>query len=212
MKHLCLALTTLSCAWALTSTTAQPADEEGEPLNAPPIEHKSEPRDVRSFLESLPPEMRERFRAAREKALQDPKLQELRRNAERANKEFFKGMRERMLKIDPELAEIVRKRVFERKAWKTWRDEDGGSAFGSLTVGEREQLISTMEKASKDPAVQSAKERKRDALTSQERSTASQEYRRILQNAMIKIDPSVGRLFDKMSARRPQPPPPGATE
>ena len=92
--------------------------------------------------------------AAREKALQDPKLQELRRNAERANKEFFKGMRERMLKIDPELAEIVRKRVFERKAWKTWRDEDGGAAFGSLTVAEREQLISTMEKASKDPAVQ----------------------------------------------------------
>jgi hypothetical protein len=212
MKHLCLALTALSCAWVLSSARAQPADEEGEPLNPPPIEHKDERHDVRSFLESLPPEMRERFRAAREKALEDPKLQELRKNAERANKEFFKAMRERMLKIDPELAEIVKKRAFERKAWKTWRDDDGGAGFGSLTVAEREQLISAMEKASKDPAVQAAKERKRDAMTSQERRTASQEYRRILQDAMIKMDPSVGPILDKMSVKRPQPPAPGGTE
>ncbi len=210
MKHLCLALAALSCAWVLSSATAQPADEEGQTLNPPPIQHKGDSRDLRSFLESLPREMRERFRGAREKALEDPKVQELRKNAERANKEFFKAMRERMLKIDPELAEIVKKRVFERKAWKTWGDDDGGAGFGGLTVAEREQLISTMEKASKDPAVQTAKERKRDAMTSQERRTASQEYRRILQNIMIKMDPSVGPILDKMSARRPQSPAPGS--
>ena len=75
-------------------------------------------RGPAKFLEGLPEEARERFLAAREKALEDPKLQELRKNAERAKREFFKAMRDKMLEIDPGLAEIVRKRAMERKARK----------------------------------------------------------------------------------------------
>ncbi len=90
---------------------------------AAPREQGPRQRGLARFLESLPPETRKRFEAAREKALQNPKLQELRHAAERAKRDFLKAMRDKMLEIDPGLADIVKKRAGERKSWKGWREE-----------------------------------------------------------------------------------------
>ena len=191
---------------------AQPADEGG-PVEPPPPPPREEGR-VRGergpgrFLESLPPESRERFEAAREKALRDPRLQELRKNAERANREFFKAMRDKMLESDPGLAGIVRKQAIERKAWKVWREEGDAPGFGSLSDGEREKLKGALEKVDGDPAVQAAEKKKREANTPEERDAASQEFRKAIHEAMVKADPSIAPILDKLSSRRPLSPKP----
>ena len=125
-----------------------PAREQG------PV-HKSLAR----FLESLPPETRKRFEAAREKALEDPKLQELRQAADRAKRDFLKAMRDKMLEIDPGLADIIKKRAGERKSWRGWREEGTRSGLGNLSEDELEKLMSAREKAKSDPAVQAAREK-----------------------------------------------------
>ncbi len=56
------------------------------------------------FVSGWTPEVRKKFDAAREKALQDPDLQQLRKDAEAANKKFFEAMRKKMVEIDPGLA------------------------------------------------------------------------------------------------------------
>ncbi|MFZ0710204.1 MAG: hypothetical protein WAM53_09215 [Terrimicrobiaceae bacterium] len=215
MKHLQLAIAALSLVCSWTCGIAQPADE-GDPAEPPPPipreERRPRERGPGKFLESLPPEARDRFEAARAKALQDPKLQELRKNAETANRTFFKAMREKMLEIDPGLAEIVRKQAIERKAWKAWKEEGDVPGFGSLGDGEREKLKSAMEKTGGDPAVQAAEKAKREANTPEERDAASREYRKALHEALLKVDPSVAPILDKLSSKRPPPPKPEGTE
>ncbi len=190
MKYRYLALAGISIVFGWNSGIAQPA---GEGTSEPPPAREQGPRhrSLAKFLESLPPETRERFVAAREKALQNPKLQELRHAAESAKTDFLKAMRDRMLEIDPGLADIVKKRASERKRWK-----DDSS---NLSEDERQKLTSAREKAENDAAVQAAEEKRREA---------SEEYRKVLREAMIKDDPSVAPLLEKMAYKPPSAPNP----
>ena len=191
MKYRYLALAAISIVFGWNSGIAQPA---GEGTLEPPAAKEQGPRGgLAKFLESLPPETRKRFEAAREKALQDPKLQELRHAAESAKTDFLKAMRDRMLEIDPGLADIVKKRASERKSWK----EKGG--LGNLSEDERQRLTSAREKAENDVAVQAADEKRREA---------SEEYRKVLREAMIKEDPSLVSLLEKMAYKPPSAPNP----
>ena len=197
MRYSALALAALLFVSAGTFGIAQQADEGGPPKPPPGNENEGRWRD--RLLESLPPEMRERFEAAREKAMQDPKLRELRRTAERAKRDFFKAMRTKMMEIDPALAELVRKRVFERKARRAWKDEDGTPGFDSLSPDEREKFLAALERANDVPAVQAAKEKKWDAITPAERTAAREVYRKAMQEAMVKIDPSLAPILQKLT-------------
>jgi hypothetical protein len=215
MKHLHLAFAALSLACGWTSGIAQPGDEGDLAGPSPPIpkeEGRARDRGQGRFLEGLPPEARQRFEAAREKALQDPRVQDLRKSAERANRDFFKAMRDKMLEIDPGLADIVRKQAIERKAWKAWKEEGGAPGFGSLDDGEREKLKGALERADGDPAVQAAEKKKRQANTPEERDAASQEYRRAIHEAVLKVDPSLAPILDKLSSKGPPSPKPSGTE
>ena len=119
MKYRYLALAAVWIVSGWTLGIAQPADKgiTPEPTSPPPpIEQDSVHKGLDRFLESLPPETRKRFEAAREKALQDPKLQELREAADRAKRDFLKVMREKMLEIDPDLAGVIKNRAGERKS------------------------------------------------------------------------------------------------
>ena len=192
MKYRYLALAAISIVFGWNSGIAQPAGEGA--LEPPPArEQGPRHRGLAKFLESLPPETRKRFMAAREKALQNPKLQELRYAAESAKRDFLKAMRDRMLEIDPGLADIVKKRASERKSWK----EEGG--FGNLSEDEREKLISAHEKAESDLAVQAAEKKKQEANTPEERDAASEEYRKAVREAMVKADPSIASLLERMA-------------
>jgi hypothetical protein len=156
----------------------------------------SSDRGVSKFLEGLPQETRERFLAAREKALEDPKLRELHLKAQRAKMEFFKAMRTKMLEIDPELADIVKKRSVERKAHRAWGDQGG---LGGLSDDERQKLLSVMEQVDSDPAVEAANKKRWEASSADDRQSALEGYRQALRGAMAKVDPSIAPILDKLS-------------
>lgn len=126
-------------------------------------------------------------------------MQQLRDNAERAKREFFKAMRDKMLEIDPGLADIVRKQAIERKAWKLWRGEGG---LRGLTDEERTKLLLTMEKVDSDPAVEAAKKKRWEANSKDERDAAIENYRKVLRETMLKADPSIAPVLDKLSSEK----------
>lgn len=214
MKYRYLALAAISIVSGWTSGIAQPADKgiTPEPTPPPPAREQGPVhKGLARFLESLPPETRKRFEAAREKALEDPKLQELRQAADRAKRDFLKAMRDKMLEIDPGLADIIKKRAGERKSWRGWKGEGTPSGFGNLSEDELEKLISAREKAKSDPAVQAAEKKKREANTLEERNAASEDYRKAMREAMVKADPSIASLLQKM-APKPFPPSPNPAD
>jgi hypothetical protein len=164
---------------------------------------------VMKFLERVPEETRQRFLAAREKALEDPKLQRLRKNAQRANRDFFKAMRTKMLEIDPGLAELVRKFSMQFRARRAWSEE----GLSALSEEERHKLLSLMAQVEDDPAVAAAEKNRWDAVTTAERKTAFEAYRQAVSKAMLKVDPSIAPILDKLtSAQAPAAPPAGAKQ
>ena len=189
----------LAVCWRPGGLAQSPDDEAPprEPLPPPALGPRGGPPP--DFFERLSQETRERLRVARAKALEDPKLQQLRDNAEKAKREFFKAMRDKMLEIDPGLADIVRKQAIERKAWKLWRGEGG---LRSLTDDERTKLLHTMEKVDGDPTVQAAKKKRWEANSRDERDAAIDDYRKVLREAMLKADPSIAPVLDKLSAEK----------
>ena len=203
MKYPYLALAAISIVSCWTLGVAQPEDESfaPEPPPPPPREQGPVQKRLARVLESLPPETRKRFETAREKALQDPKLQELRQAADRAKRDFLKAMRDKMLEIDPGLTDIVKKRAGERKSWKGWREEGTPSGFGNLGEDELDKLMSAREKAKSDLAVQAAEKKKREANTLEERNAASEDYRKAMREAMVKEDPSIAALLEKMAPK-----------
>jgi len=165
------------------------------------------------FLDSLSPEVRQRFEAARDQALQDPKLQELKANADKANGEFFKAMREKMLEIDPGLSDIIKQQA--QKAWRDHKGPPGGGndipGLGNLSDAEKQQFLAAREKAKNDPAVQAAEKQKEDAATPDDRRAAMDAYRLAMRQAILKADPSLAPLLDKIGNKGGPPPAPAAS-
>lgn len=174
-------------------------------------------------------EIRERFQAARMKAMQDPEIQKLQIEARAANDKFFQAARKKMTEIDPGLSEIVRK----KRAGKGDRhgqgpdemdlrgpglkDSDrphksgrpGGpnprrSGFGSLDENERKTLQEARKKAKSDPAVQAALAKKEAAQTPEDREAAGEEYRKTIHGAMLKADPTLEPLLKKLAPKSNQ--------
>jgi Spy/CpxP family protein refolding chaperone len=65
----------------------------------------------------------------------------------------------------------------------------------SLTEDERTRLRAAHEKAMADPAVQAAREKLRHAR---------REFREILRPALLKADPTIQPILDKLRAERPE--------
>ena len=191
------------------------------PDDGPPGEFQRE----RGGPRKLPEEVRKRFEEAREKALKDPKLAELKEKAASANKAFFEAMKAKMTEIDPGLNEILEKAREERP--RKWGDMDKGPKgdkpegrkgdgpdkkgdrkdghLGKLTEEERTKLMAARDKAKEDPTVQAAKKQLDEAKTPEERQTAMQSFRDAMHQAILKVDSSLEGVLEKM--KRPGPPP-----
>ena len=164
------------------------------------------------FLENLPPDIRQRFEAAREQALLDPKIKELHADVEKANRAFFDAMRARMKEIDPGLAEIVRDYAREGKGPKNAPERGGegrGAGFGNLSDAERQQLMAAREKAKADPAVMAADAMRSEAATPEARQAAADTFRKAMHTALLKVDPTIGPVLEKLGPRAPAAPMPG---
>ena len=197
---------------AFAQSTEEAPDQKAPP---PPMGDKMRgPREAMKerFLKSLPPEARKRFEAAREKALQDPGIQELRQKSEAANREFFEAMRGKMQEIDPGLAELIKDHApgkperpdkGERREGGKRGGPEGG--MSTLTEAEKAQLDKARAAAKEDPAVVAAQKKKDEATDPEARRAASEQHREAMRDAMIKADPSVEAILKKVGP----PPPPG---
>ncbi len=155
--------------------------------------------------EGLPPELRERFEAARAKALQAPTVLDLKKKADASAKEFREAMREAMLKADPGLAEIMKEQLGKSRGGRDGkRNEPPGLA--NLSEGDRQKLKAAHEKAMNDPAVQAAEAKKEAAKTPEERHAAMEEFHKAMKEALLKADPTIGPILDQL--KPPQGPPP----
>lgn len=162
------------------------------------------------MMKRLPPEERERFEAARKKALEDPEIAALRNKAETSNREFFEAMKAKMNEIDPGLKDILKKQMGERKGKPEGnkpRDgkhpEKGG--FAGLDEAERQRLLAAREVAKQTPAVQAAEAKREAAKTPEERESAGREFAAAMRTAMLQADPSLAPILDKVAPPRQAP-------
>lgn len=163
-------------------------------------------------MHRLPPEERERFESARRKALDDPRIAELRQRAEAANREFFEAMRKKMNEIDPGLEELIKKA--QRDDDKTPRENRKGKphsvewgkdkkGLAALSEDERKKLTAAREIARQCTAVQAAEQRRASAKTPEERRAAAMEHARAMREAMLAADPSLGPILEKLRPEKP---------
>ena len=147
------------------------------------------------MMDNLPPEIRARFQAAREKSMQDPTVQELKKKADTANEEFRKAMREAMQKADPGLEEIIKERMKDKmKDGK--RGEPPG--FANLSESDRQKLKAAHEKAKDDPAVIAAETLKQNAKTPEERQAAMEQFHKAMKAALLAADPTIGPILEQL--------------
>ena len=203
-------LITAATLLAGVSTQAQTPAPFPEPA---PNEKPSGERYGKRFdrmAESLPEDVRKRFREIREEALQDPKIQDLRAKAEAASKEFHQAMREAMSARDPELTEKVRahfekrwKKDGDAKPW--WKKLD--EAVKALPPEEKDRFEKAREIAKQAPSVQAAEAKFQSAQSPDERREAGKELQEAMRNAMLTADPSLAAVLDKMRPRQSVPSP-----
>jgi Spy/CpxP family protein refolding chaperone len=159
---------------------------------------------------NLSKEEREQVKAAHDKAVdEDPSLEQ-RMEAAR------KAMYDAMVNIDPSVAPILEKMKPGKLMGKQNCDPDqrgkkgsNGQAGGrhappgmaNLTESEREKLKALHEQVKSDPAVIAAHEALKAASTPEARRTAEEELKKASRDAMIKADPTIQPILEKIHPR-----------
>lgn len=67
--------------------------------------------------------------------------------------------------------------------------------------------MAAREKAKADPVVQAAEKAKKEAATPEDRKAASDAYRKAMHTTLLKVDPTLGPILEKLAS--PPPPAPG---
>ncbi len=178
-----------------------PGAMDGPPGSPPPGAPMREKMRAR-MMDGLSPELRQRFETVRDKVMQDPKIQELRKKADAASEEFRNAMRDAMIKADPELAEAIKENA--RRGGK--RGDDRGPGFANLSEGDRQKLMAAREKAKADPAVFAAEQKKDAARTPEERRAAGEEFHKAMRDALLKADPTLGPVLETIKPPKHRPP------
>jgi len=194
-----------ACAGSLCAEPPQAAGSPPPAFRPPhgPVGDRMKERFRDKMMEKLPPEIRGRFEAARDKAMQDPNIQELKKKAETAGEEFRKAMREAIVKADPGLAEIVKERLKDKMKGGKPGERPG---FANLGESDRQKLMAAREKAKEDPAVQAAENLKTEAKTPEGRHAAMEQFHQAMKAALLKADPTIGPILDQLKPPQGTPP------
>jgi hypothetical protein len=202
MKHHILALSVLCSATLSAFAQTPPANQDKPGGHGEGWKNRQ-----RQMLESIPEELRERFTAAREAAMKDPAIQDLKSKAEDANKAFLAAVRESMVKTDPALADSVqkiadqwkgRKEAKEGKEDKKANRQTKDEAIQSLPTADKDKLEAARKIAKQAPAVQSAEAKMKAAQSPEERKTASEEYHQAMRSAILTADPTLTDVLDAL--------------
>jgi Spy/CpxP family protein refolding chaperone len=146
----------------------------------------------------LPPEEAQRLAAAREKAKNDPTVRSLKEARDALDQQLEQAVDAAVLAADPGLAPTLEKVKQSRDRAKGMRDR-----FQSLTPEQRQQLKSAREAAKDDPEVVAAREKMKSADSPEARREAGQAMHEAMKAAMVKQDPSLAGLLERLG------PPPG---
>ena len=213
--HTLLAITAL-CGSSLLATAQQPAasPSAADSQKQGPGEWKKH----REFSESLPEDVRSRFREAREQAMKDPKIQALREKAEAASKELRDAMRDAIATKDPELAaqlgEVLKTKEKD-SATKDKKHLPSGqieATIQKLPPAERDRITAAREIAKQAPAVQSAEAAMKAAQTPEARRDAGKNFQKAMRDAMLTADPSLADILDKIKPAKPDATPTSSKE
>jgi len=204
--HTLLAIAAL-CGSPLLATAQQPA---ATPAAADSPKHgPGEWKRQRELIEALPEDVRNRFKEAREEAMNDPKIQALREKAEAAGKELRDAVREAIAAKDPDLAsqlsEVLKTREKDSGA-KEKKFRPGAqieTAIQKLPPAERDRLTAAREIAKQAPAVQSAEAAMKAAQTPEARREAAKNFHKAMREAMLTADPSLADILDKIKTPKP---------
>ncbi len=205
MKHHILAFSVLCSATLSALAQTPPSNQDKSGGHAEGWKNRQ-----RQMMESIPEELRERFTAARESAMKDPAIQDLKSKAEDANKAFLAAVRESMVKIDPALADSVQKMADQWKGRKEAKEgkenkEDKNAkrppkdeAIQTLPTADKDKLEAARKIAKQAPAVQSAEAKMKAAQSPEERKTASEEYHQAMRSAILTADPTLTDVLDSL--------------
>ena len=182
------------------------------------------PRDDRGPMAGLTKEEKDQVKAAHDKVVtQDPTLEQKMEAA-------HKAMYDAMVAVDPSVASILDKmkpgkmrKVGEKhdgppspdqKGQKGANKGDNGQAgdsrhgppgMANLTESERGQLKALHDQVKSDPTVSAAREAVQNAATPEARRSAEEAAKQAVHDAMIKADPSVEPILEKLRAGSEKP-------
>lgn len=149
-------------------------------------------------MSGLPPEEAQRLAAAREKAKEDPTVRSLKEARDAIDEQLEKAVGAAILAADPGLAPTLEKVKQSRERAKGMRER-----FQSLAPEQRQQLKAARQAAKNDPEVVAAREKMKAADSPESRREARKALRQAMKAAMLKEDPGLALLLEKLG------PPPG---
>lgn len=162
---------------------------------------------------------RQQLKEAHDKAIQqNPALKTAIKTARETMEKARKEMHDAMVAIDPSVAPILAK-MEPRKEEKSWKQgpppggersdgrHQGPPGLANLTESERQQLKAAHEKVKQDPAVTAARQAMQSASTPEQRKSAGETMRQTTEAAMLKVDPTLGPVLEKLHQSKP----PGST-
>lgn len=165
---------------------------------------------VHGPMKGLSDEERDKLKAAHDAALQRDPL--LRQNLENARM----ALREAMIRIDPSVAPILEKMSQGKPEGNRSRGgnpegrppkgegqakppgEEAIPGMAKLTEGEREQLRKIRDQVKGESDLVKARGVMKSSSTPQERRQAEESYQVLVKAAMLKADPSIGPVLEKL--------------
>jgi Spy/CpxP family protein refolding chaperone len=191
----------LCAAFLVCSLHGSPAQTDA-PSERPGKPHWKKHGKPGGPMAGLPPEEAQRLAAARDKAKDDPTVRSLKEARDAIDAQLENAMSAAILAADPGLAPTLEKVKQSRDRAKGMRDR-----FESLTPEQRQQLRAARQAAKDDPEVVAAREKMKSADSPGARREAGRAMREAMKAAMLKKDPGLADLMEKLG-----PPPPGMEE
>jgi len=218
MKTRYFLLLTLFGAFSVCAQTNSPEmNAAGENMQQAP----TPPQGEHGAMGGLSPAERAQVKAAHDKAIQqDPSLEQKMKDARQAMESARKEMHAAMIKADPSVEPILAMMMPPR--WGDKHDGNGvqgvkqggeqgakpwgqggpggekGKGMANLTESERQQVMALREQVKQDPGVIAAHEAVKSATTPEAREQAHGKLRDAMHAAMIKADPAIAPILEKM--------------
>lgn len=154
----------------------------------------------REFMQSLKPEERQRLRAARQAALQDPQVRAALERRQAEQRAFQQTMKEAVKRADPSVAPLIdrlEKAIQDRRA-QQFQGLQRRLEF--LSAEERQILLQARRAVQADPSLAAARQQglAAPAGDAAARQQALRVYHEAMKNAMIRQDPRVGPILEKI--------------